>query len=353
MCDEIIQAILTGSVESADICDELPPFRTLTPWITQFSMTYSDTLMTYSPFCQLSFLLKIWNQFSFRLTLLSHAFPAHGIRIASFGRRQWNSVVLNRPHGMQLLQSSANRLITKSSTFLTCVVYHPDKLSKFLRIMSGSAFLVKNEYSWIFLCDAFARYHGFLDPVGEAPLFQIEALLQNRAPSSILGIESLFDRITGPLSPVYVRRLSNACEQLPKDIVRLQDLIDLAEILRETNEHLAVELITGPLLSGLRAWYPRLFSLNLIRFPENFIGFLGAINSGVLPVVKFAFWAIGRVIVTPKRMQIIRKLLPIRVLAFNILNGRHLAAFLPLWAPYVSRMNGYRDFVKAKLRFDC
>jgi hypothetical protein len=68
--------------------------------------------------------------------------------------------------------------------------------------------------------------------------------------------------------------------------------------------------------------------VKLIDLSESFLGFLQEIDSGVLPIVTFAFWAMGDLSATQERMKMLEVLLPIEVLSwFDILDEKQGKAF--------------------------
>jgi hypothetical protein len=86
---------------------------------------------------------------------IASPFPDLRSKISTFARRHWGGIVLGRPDCEGILRFGADQLVNKSCTFPNQIVYHPEKLLKFLGVLTQSSFLIQNEFSWLFLSNAF------------------------------------------------------------------------------------------------------------------------------------------------------------------------------------------------------
>jgi hypothetical protein len=267
----------------------------------------------------------------------------------AFGSRQWNALVISRPQSLTFLRAASEKLITKPSPFPTSLVYHPDKLGKFLDTMTKSEWLMGKEYSWKLLEDAFEQYRTLLNLGDDDVLGAIERQLQSRSKESILTIKKLFESLAKSISEVYARRLAGATQQTPRDLIRIDTIVSFAGMLRAVNEQLSVELITDPILHILTEWSLKNFTNDRILSVDGFLGFLGGISSGVVPVIKFAFWAMGDLTIPQEKLSSIRQFIPIESLKWlDILNEKHMTTFHPVWVECLSRIESYREFLKGK-----
>jgi hypothetical protein len=130
---------------------------------------------------------------SSRLNRFATSIPFESSRIIAYGNRQWNSLVISRPHCLKFLHTASERLITKPSPFPTSFVYPPDKLGKFIHLMTGSEWRIRKKYSGNLLEDAFGRYRTWFNINDNELIGAILQKMRSHTKDSILAIERLFE----------------------------------------------------------------------------------------------------------------------------------------------------------------
>jgi hypothetical protein len=117
-------------------------------------------------------------------------------------------------------------------------------------------------------------------------------------------------------------------------------------MLTQTHLHFASELISKPLLNVQLRRIP----FQKVISVENFFGLLRAVEAGAIPVVNFALKVISPIKPAYEQLNVFKFLLPIESLSWlDVFDEAHVAVFMPLWTGYLSKLDCYRDVVKAKL----
>jgi hypothetical protein len=132
----------------------------------------------------------------------------------------------------------------------------------------------------------------------------------------------------------------------PKQIVQFPELVELSEMLNQTHLNFASELISKPLLNVQLKRIP----FQKVVSVENFFGLLRSVEAGAIPVVDLALKAIKPIKPGYEQLHVFKFLAPVESLSWlDVFDETHVAVFMPLWTDYLSKLDCYRDVVKAKL----
>jgi hypothetical protein len=220
---EVVAKVLSGEVTDVGFGEFVPSFDVVSDLITKHLDRISDAIGIFSPYCELPFILVLWKQFSSRVGTLcrtASAFPDLCSKISAFAKRHWGHIVLGRPDCERILRFGADHLVNKSCTFPNPVVYHPEKLLKFLGLLAQSSFLIQNEFSWLFLANAFECYlvQPYYQPASiEGGLRKIDELLRrNRSKATAESVLQTFQSISMSIISLYGRKQENTQMQSPK-----------------------------------------------------------------------------------------------------------------------------------------
>jgi hypothetical protein len=349
---DAVGKVLSGEATDVSFGAFVPSFDVISDLLTKQLDRISDAVGFFSPYCGLPFILALWKQFSSRLSILcqlASPFPDLRSKISTFARRHWGHIVLGRPDCERILRFGADHLVNKSCTFPNPVVSHPEKLLKFLGVLTQSSFLIQNEFSWLFLSNAFECYlvQPYYRPANiEGGLRKIDELLRRGRSKAIAeSVLQTFQSISIPIISLYGRKQENTQMQSPKQIVQFPELIQLSEMLNQTHLNFASELISRPLLNVQLRRVP----FQKIVSVENFFGLLRSVEAGAVPVVNFALKAISPIKPAYEQLIVFKFLVPIESLSWlDVFDEAHVAVFMPLWTRYLSKLDCYRDVVKEK-----